>query len=194
MLCMTSPLGGDALIPISLSAQETISGPFPCEIRAVSQNGVIKPVGLLDRAVCVALQSAGSPVRYGHGIVRGIINQGRVRGAGTAKGRELYCIVAMPRLWFLSQTCKCGDYQTMNADDMMTAVFEDAGLTDMNGIPTGPLREYTVAFNATDLHFATRLMEEEGWFCLFAHADSQHTLVVARSNTAFGNVPIPRRT
>lgn len=188
MLSMTSPLGGDELIPVSLSAQEEISQPFRFEIKAVSQKGVIKPDDLLNQAVCVTLQSEGSPVRYFHGIVRSVTDQGIVRGAGTAKDYELYRIVAVPRLWFLSQTSDCRIYQKMSADDILKAMFEDAGLTDMMIIPSGSQREYTAQFNETDLHFATRLMEEEGWFYFFTHEDSKHTLVVASSNSAFSNI------
>lgn len=188
MLCMSSPLGDDTLIPISLSAQEAISQPFQFEIEAVCQQGVIKPNDLLYQPVCLTLQSDGEPVRYFHGIVRSVTDQGAVRGASTAEDYELYRIVAVPRLWFLSQTTDCRVYQNMSADDILKAMFHDAHVTQLNFIPTGSPREYTVQFNETDLHFATRLMEEEGWFYFFTHEADKHTLVVASSNTAFSDV------
>ena len=61
-------------------------------------------------------------------------------------------------------------------------MFQDAGLTDLSGPPSSSQREYTVQFNETDLHFATRLMEEEGWFYFFEHTSSKHTLVIANQN------------
>ena len=64
-------------------------------------------------------------------------------------------------------------------------MFQDAGLTDLSGPPSSATREYTVQFNESDLHFATRLMEEEGWFYFFQHAAGAHTLVIANANTAF---------
>ena len=76
-MAMTSPLGDDVLIPISLSAQESISQPFQFEVVTVSQNGVIDPNSLLNNPVCVILQDeTGSPIRYFHGIVRSVTDEG----------------------------------------------------------------------------------------------------------------------
>lgn len=189
LLCMTSPLGEDQLIPISLSAWEEMNAPFQFEIEAVSQAGVIDTNALLNQGVCVTLQSEGQPVRYFHGIVRHVADEGTVRGTGTAKDYERYRITAVARLWFLSQTTDCRVYQQLSTADILKAMFKDAGLTDMNIIPSGSPREYTVQFNETDLQFATRLMEEEGWFYFFTHEESKHTLVVADSNASFSDIP-----
>lgn len=188
MLSMTSPAGEDALIPISLTAQEAISQPFQFEIQAVSQSGVVKPDDLLNQPVCVTLQQDGQPIRYFHGIVRSISDEGAVRGSGSTEDFEMYRIVAVPRLWFLSQTTDCRVYQQMSADAIIKAMFTDAGLTDMSFTPSGATREYTVQFNETDLHFATRLMEEEGWYYFFTHDSDKHSLVVASSNSSFTDI------
>jgi type VI secretion system secreted protein VgrG len=188
MLAMTSPLGEDVLIPISLSAQEAISQPFQFEIQAVSQQGVVTPDDLLNQPVCVILQTDGEAVRYFHGIVRSVSDEGTVRAAGTTTAYELYRIVAVPRLWFLSQTTDCRVYQQMSADAILKAMFNDAGLTDMEVNPSGATRDYTVQFNESDLHFATRLMEEEGWYYFFTHEAGKHTLVVAASNASFTDI------
>ena len=39
------------------------------------------------------------------------------------------------------------------------------------------------------MHFATRLMEEEGWFYFFEHASDGHTLVVTNDNNGFTTIP-----
>ena len=51
-----------------------------------------------------------------------------------------------------------------------------------------PLSPNTVRFNETDLQFATRLMEESGYFYFFEHAADQHTLVVTDYNS-FQDIP-----
>ncbi len=81
---MTSPLGPDVLIPISLSAQEAISQPFQFDVHAVCQNGTIDPNALIDQTVCVTLQWIGTPLRYFHGIVQSVSSQGAVRGQSAA--------------------------------------------------------------------------------------------------------------
>ena len=47
---------------------------------AVCQNGAIDPNSLLNNPACVILQDeTGSPVRYFHGIVRSVTDEGPVR-------------------------------------------------------------------------------------------------------------------
>jgi type VI secretion system secreted protein VgrG len=186
---MTSPLGQDVLIPISLAAQEAINQPFQFDVVAVCQSGKIDPDSLLNQPACVILQDGGSPVRYFNGIVRSVSAEGPVRGADAADTFETYRLTLVPRLWFLQQTMDCRVYQNKSAGDILQAMFQDAGLTDLSGPPSSATREYTVQFNESDLHFAVRLMEEEGWFYFFQHTADKHTLVIANQNSAFQDIP-----
>jgi type VI secretion system secreted protein VgrG len=188
LLAMTSPLGDDNLIPIALSAQEAISTPFQFSVHAVSQKGIIDPDELLDKPACVILQDAGSPVRYFHGIVQSVSAEGAVRGDANAADYQLYRLTMVPKLWFLSQTVDCRVYQNKSAADILKAIFTDAGLTDLSGPPSATARIYTVQFNESDLHFAMRLMEEEGWYFFFEHAADKHTLVITDQNSAFTDI------
>ncbi len=188
-MAMTSPLGTDVLIPISLTAHEAISQPFQFEVVAICQNGVIDPNTLLNNPACVILQDAGTPVRYFHGIVRTVTDEGPVRTDSAVDTYESYRLILVPRLWFLSQTTDCRVYELKSAGDILSSMFTDAGLTDLSGPPASVTRQYTIQFNETDLHFATRLMEEEGWFYFFQHTASAHTLVIANQNTAFTAIP-----
>lgn len=185
LMAMTSPLGTDVLIPISLTAYEAISQPFRFDVVAVCQNGVIDPNSLLNNPVCVVLQAAGTPVRYFHGIVQTVTDEGPMRSDAAVAAYELYRLTLVPRLWFLSQTTDCRVYEQKSAGDIIQAMFTDAGLTDLSGPPSSTTRQYSIQYNETDLHFATRLMEEEGWFYFFQHTASAHTLVIANQNTAF---------
>jgi type VI secretion system secreted protein VgrG len=188
LLTMTSGLGSDALIPVSLDAREAISEPFIYDLRVVSQQGQIDPDALLNRPACVTLQANGVPARYFHGIVQTVSAEGEVRGQ-TAGQFQAYRILLRPRLWFLGQTIDCRVYEKLSVADILKRLFADAGLTDYTVLPSGPVREYTVQFNESDLHFATRLMEEEGYFYFFAHTDAAHKLIVANQNTAFKDIP-----
>ncbi len=184
-MAMTSPLGGDNLIPISLTAHEAISQPFQFDVVAVSQTGVIDPNALLNNPACVILQDSGNPVRYFHGIVRSVTSEGTLRSDTAIDAFEMYRLVLVPRLWFLNQTTDCRVHEEMSAGDILQAMFTDASLTDLSGPPSSETRQYTIQFNETDLRFATRLMEEEGWFYFFQHTASAHTLVIANQNSAF---------
>jgi type VI secretion system secreted protein VgrG len=186
LMAMTSPLGGDVLIPTHLAADEAISRPFRFDIMVVSQNGVIDPNTLLNQPVCVTLQGADGPVRYFHGIVQQVRPGGVQRGDTAIDEFQLYALTVVPRMWFLGQTRDCRVYQAVSSKDILTAMFGDAGLTDFSfSVSSAVARPYTVQFNESDYNFACRLMEQEGWFFFHQHTDSAHTLVIADANTAF---------
>jgi type VI secretion system secreted protein VgrG len=195
LMAMTSALPGtDTLIPISLSAHEAISRPFQFDVTAVCLRGKIDPNQLLDRPACVILQNTwvsrtAEAVRYFHGIVRSVRAEGEVSTNLSSSPAELYRLALVPRLWFLGQTVDCRVYQQKSAGDILQAMFQDAGLTDFSGPPQSAKRDYTVQFNESDLQFASRLMEEEGWFYFFQHTAQKHTLVIANQNTAFTAIP-----
>src|ERR1700733_2706849 len=151
---MTSPLAADVLIPTFLSAQEGINQTFVFDVHVVSQNGAVDPDKLLNQPVCVTLQSAGTPVRYFHGIVQTVSSHGMTRGQ-SADAYYVYRLVVVPRLWFLSQTVDCRVFQQKTTVDILKQVFADAGLTDVTYPSPGAAREYTVQFNESDLTFAT---------------------------------------
>ena len=185
LMTMTSALGADVLIPISLSAHEAISTPFQFNVEAVCQQGTVDANSLLYQPACVTLQASGKAIRYFHGIVQSVSAGAPIRGASGADTFTIYNLVLVPKLWFMSQTVDCRVYETKSAADILNALFTDVGLTDLTGPPSATSRPYTVQYNESDLHFATRLMEEEGWFYFFQHTDSKHTLVIANANSSF---------
>lgn len=194
MMSMTSPLGADALIPTKLVAEEAISHPFRFDITAVSQIGVFDPNSLLNMPVCVTLQAASgatvTPVRYFHGIVQQVRPDGILRGATAVDEFQLYALTVVPRLWFLGQTEDCRVYQAKSAQDILSAMFNDAGLTDVSFVVSGAAtRPYTVQFNESDFAFAHRLMEQEGWFYFFDHTASKHTLTITDKSSTFQDIP-----
>jgi len=186
-MTMTSPLAADVLIPTFLSAQEGISQTYFFEVQVVSQAGPVDPNKLLNQPACVTLQTGGVPIRYFHGIVQSVSSHGSVRGQANDE-HYIYRLVLVPRLWFLSQTVDCRVYQQLSAADILKQLFADAGLTDFNVIPSGAVREYTVQFNESDLAFATRLLEEEGYFYFFEHTATAHTLKIANQASAFQEI------
>ena len=53
----------------------------------------------------------------------------------------------MPRLWFLNQTHDCRVYQNKSVQDILTAVFTDAGLT-VTKWWTDPAGDFAVSLSA----------------------------------------------
>ena len=188
LLRMSSPLGGDQLIPISLVANEQISQPFTFDVHAICQLGVINTDDLLYQPCCVTLQSNGVPIRYFHGIVQTISAEGEVRGQGVGE-QQMYHIMLVPRLWFHAQTTDCRVYQKLTTVGILEKLCDEVNLTDRQFPPPGSEREYTVQFNESDLHFITRLLEEEGYFYFFEHSAGSHKLIVSKQNGAFTDIP-----
>jgi type VI secretion system secreted protein VgrG len=190
LMQMSSSLGADALIPTYMVADEEISHTFNFEILVVSQTGVVDPNDILSKPVCVTLRDSSGPIRYFHGIVQEFQTNGVMRGTTEGDSFESYRMTVVPRLWFLNQTFDCRVYQNKTSKDIISALFQDAGLTDFTfSVSGGASREYTVQFNESDYNFAMRLMEEEGWFFYFEHSDSKHNLVITDKNSTFQDIP-----
>src|SRR5690606_4552809 len=69
--------------------------------------------------------------------------------------------------------------------------FRDRGFTDFEArlTRTYPQREYCVQYRESDFHFISRLLEEEGIYYFFEHAQGKHTLILADSAVAHKAVP-----
>lgn len=186
LLSMTSPLGTDVLVPTALAAEECISEPYRCVVDLVSERRDIDSAALLGKPACIILRHADKVTRYFHGIIAEFAPEG-----GADRTFSTYRAVLVPRLWLMSQTVDCRVYQQKSVMDILKVMFADAGVTgtDFRIFGAKPVREYTVQFNESDLCFATRLMEEEGWFYFFEHSADAHRLVVTDANTGFTTIP-----
>ena len=88
------------------------------------------------------------------------------------------------------QTQDCRVYQSKSSKDILTQMFQDAGLTDFSfSVSSGTVRPYTIQFNESDYTFAMRLMEQEGWFYYFVHTASKHTLTITDKSSSFPDIP-----
>ncbi len=76
---------------------------------------------------------------------------------------------------------------------ILRTLFSEEGIAVPEFRITGdqPIREYTVQWNETDIAFATRLMEEEGYFYFFEHSAHDHVMVIANSNQVFVSLQNP---
>src|SRR5579864_8928523 len=180
-LSLAAPAGVGPFTPIRFYAAEALTEPYLVTIEALSPQQNIDPTKLLYQPVCLTVTHWEGPVRYFHGIVR------RLR-AGSTETRDQwpYSIGIVPKLWFMSQTEDSRIFQQQTAQDILQKLFSDAGVSPVqfNIYGDKPVREYTVQMNETDLAFATRLMQEEGWFYFFQHSSSGHTLIISDQNTA----------
>ena len=132
-----------------------------------------------------SLVTLGDPTgagRYFSGIVRAVQQL-----PYASKLLWRYQLSLVPKLWFLGQTQDCRFYQKMTVPDIVEQILGNFNITyssKLQGSYTA--RDYTVQFNESYLHFIIqRILEDEGIFYFFSHAENAHTMVLADQNTAF---------
>jgi type VI secretion system secreted protein VgrG len=184
LLSLTSPLGPHVLTPAVMDLEEALSEPFLCVVDGVSSLDQIDPDDLLHQPVCVTLTLSDCPPRSVHGLVRCFAATGPL-----ARGMFGYRMEIVPALWFLTQTQDCRIFENKATKDIVQAILTEHGVRFTFRVGGTPARPLTVQYNETDLDFVMRLMAEEGWFYLFRHDATSHTMIITESNTSFNKVP-----
>ena len=108
------------------------------------------------------------------------------------KGRyDLYHVELRPWLWHLTLGADCRIFQNKSALEIITSVFAEyksATAVEDKVSPKPAKRPFTVQYRESDYNFVSRLMEEEGIYYYFKHANAQHTLVLCNSPSGHSNV------
>ncbi len=187
MLHVTSHLGANVLMASDLSGHEAISQPYDFHVTLLSERHNIDPDEMLHQGLSVALQHDGTPIRHFHGLVQSFATDGRIDGRDLTR----YQARLVPGHWFMSQTVDCRIFQKKSVTEIVRTVIQEAGLQSPEfklQEPHKP-REYITQFNETDLQFIARLLQEEGAFYFFEHAQGEHRLVISDHNGAFRPLP-----
>src|SRR5262245_60598128 len=183
---LVTPLGKDVLPFKGLRCAEGVSRPYSFEIEALAENR--KPIkfdDLLGQTLTIRMKMGRdeSPC-YLSGICV------RVSQRGRDDTFTVYRLEMAPRLWLLTRRTRCRIFQHLTVPDILKQVFEGLNVSfQVRG--TFHPRDYCVQYRETDLDFACRLMEEEGLFYFFKHADGEHAMVVADNKDAHPDVPGP---
>ena len=164
LISIETPLGEDKLLLTAFAGEESISKPFEFQINALSSNLALKPDSLIGKEVTVTIK--GNIKKVFHGF----INTFKVGEVKSHNMRE-YQMTMVPWLWFLAQTENRRIFQNKNSSDIVKVVFEDLGFNDFEFKLQGtqPVREYCVQYAESDLHFISRLLEEDGLAYYFNH-------------------------
>lgn len=111
----------------------------------------------------------------------GIINHFMLTGRG---GRfYFYQASLVPSLWLLSLGKNFRIYQNKTTKEIVTEILETNGIVSDNYAfrlaNDYQVRRYCTQYGESDLHFISRLLEEEGIFYFFEHCEENHRLVVS---------------
>lgn len=179
-LQLTTPLGKDKLIASSLDGGESISQPFHFTVIATAAEDGLDVSSVLGKTVTASLVDGDGKTRYINGLAARVVVQGRQ-----------WVIELRPWLWMLHLTSDNRIFQSKTAVEIIKAVFDGAGYSDYKDSTTATYaqREYCVQYGETSFDFVCRLMEDEGIWYSFEHADGKHTLVLADDSSAHTACP-----
>ena len=175
-------LGKDTFLLTVFSGSETISDLFHFHVEVLSENLDIDPNNIVGKAATICIQNDVG--RKFHGFVRSF-----VFGEIQADSLRQYKMELVPWLWFLSQTNDHRIFQEKTTKEIVSQVFKDLGFSDFDfRAAGGKKREYCVQHNESDLHFVSRLLEDDGIAYYFTHAEGKHTLVLVDQPNAYAEV------
>jgi type VI secretion system secreted protein VgrG len=184
----TTLAGANTLLVGRLSATEAVSRLFQVELDLLSPRRDIRPEELLGEQVVVSLELNNGQKRFFHGFVSRFA-QGDVEGNLFGYSAEV-----VPWMWFLSRNVDCRIFQDQTVPQILDTVFKDHGFNgffEIKAPSASTPREYCVQYRETDLHFVSRLMEEEGLFYFFKHTNDKHVLVVTDGSETLPTIAAP---
>ena len=190
-IAVSTPLGPDSLLLISVVGEEALSALFCFELEMLAL--VHDPVPfdqVLGQSVTVTLELPDGSTRPINGIVSSFCQAEVVAGAQGQSTFIRYHAELVPRLWLLTKNFQSRIFQHMSIPDILKQVLADLDVSfQIQG--TFQPREYCVQYRESDFQFASRLMEEEGIYYYFQHTASGHTMVVANTPGSHADVPGP---
>lgn len=187
----------DFLLPTSFFAVERMSGLFNVHVQllaAPDKVGQVKGDQLLGKAMSLRISLsedyAKGPFRYFHGVCS--------RFASTGKDHRFSYFEAelVPWMWMLTRKSDFRVYQDKNVPDIVETVLKE--LQGDFGEFQFEIRaqrgnykkiDYCAQFKETHFDFISRLMEQDGLYYYFEHAESGHKLIIDDSLTAGNDVP-----
>jgi type VI secretion system secreted protein VgrG len=172
-LRIETPLGPDALLITALSGTEGVSTLFHFQAELLGRDEQAKFDDIVGKNVTISI-AAGKGDRYLNGIVS------RFSQSGTVGEHAHYRADIVPWTWFLTRTSDCRIFQKKSVPDIVKQIFGEYGFSDYKlQLGSHQPREYCVQYRETDFNFIARLLEEEGIFFFFDHADGKHTMIIS---------------
>lgn len=183
---MSIDLGDEQVVLERIDCMESLSTPFTITVDVFSpleidiQPHLGKPCGL-------KVAEDGELRRHFHGLV---VSGEYIDEVPTG---HRYRLTLKSWAFFLAQNRSMAIFQDVTAQDIIKQVFSNGGVSDfefkLSGSPRP--RSYCVQYQESDFAFASRLMEEEGWYYFFRHSADSHVMVIcdAPSSHVAGTPP-----
>ncbi|MBC2695178.1 MAG: type VI secretion system tip protein VgrG [Desulfobacteraceae bacterium] len=166
-------ISGTKFKVVDFSATETISSPYNVDLNLALEDEIDFDGVIAKEAVLTILGKEED--RYFHGIISQFVQ------TGSRSRFYLYQAKMAPSVRLLSFKQDCRIFQDKSTPDIVGQILKDGGImTDCFEFRLQNQyqpRKYCVQYCETDLDFISRLLEEEGIFYFFEHAENKHLLV-----------------
>jgi len=162
------------LMVAKFEATEAMSSLFSVDVVFGSDDKEISFSDAIGKPTALSMQLEKDDPRFIHGIVS------RIRHLEDGQKFSFYRMTIVPKLWKLTHRHDTRIFQEKSVPDIIKAVLSGGGVSDMKMSLSGSYspREYCVQYRESDFAFVSRLMEEEGIFYFFEHAEDKHTMVI----------------
>jgi type VI secretion system secreted protein VgrG len=189
---VTTPFGKDVLLLTRFAGVEQVSQAFHYDLSLVSERGDLDPDKILGKPLTVSLTyDPAKPPRYFHGIVTEFAQ------VGFGATLHEYHAIVRPWFWLLTRAADCRIFPGKTVPVIFKEVCKQAGFSDVEErlARTYDPWDYCVQYRETDFNFLSRLLEQEGIFYYFEHAQDKHVLVltddVSKCSSFFGYEAVP---
>ncbi|GAA3918610.1 type VI secretion system tip protein VgrG [Litoribacillus peritrichatus] len=187
---ITTPLGKDTFYLTSFNSFECISQLFRHEVVMYTNGVEIDPKALIGKSVTVSLlmnQDGAVVERFFNGIVSELRSLGQ-RTPNEAEGNLYrdYAATVVPTSWLMLHRVNSRIFQNLTVKDIVSKLFGEHSVKFIDKLKnTYPPYEYCVQYEESDWDFVSRLLEQEGIFYFFEHANDKHSLVLADDVSAY---------
>ena len=188
-MSIKTPLGKDYLLLNRFQANESLSTLFSIDVEMLHEENepgykptLVSASSLLGQTVTVEFEHRDGTKRSFCGIVN------RFSQGDRDIRFTYYYATIVPRIWILTQKSQSRIFQHITVPDILKKVFEgfDVGYEIQGDFKP---RNYCVQYRESDFAFASRLMEEEGIYYYFEHADGKDKMLVANTPQSHRDCP-----
>lgn len=189
LLSISTPLGKDFFLLNRVMATEEISNLFSVEVELFHEENeagykstIVDPNSILGQAVTIAFNHRDATAR----TLSGIFN--RFSQGERATRFTTYYATIVPNVWILTQNIQSRIFQHKTVPEILTEVFKGFEVSyELQG--SFKPRNFCIQYNESDFDFASRLMEEEGFYYYFDHTAGTDKMVVANTPQSHRDCP-----
>ena len=194
-LDIQTPLGPKAFILIEMTGQEHLSRLSEFHIKLKSKRPDIGVDQMLGQNVTIRIELHEGKARYFNGYVTRWGGVDEIRDSlvgGKETKAYVYHATVQPWLWFLTRQANSRIFQGKTVPQIVEEVFKaHGGLASFSNKTSDAYRtwDYCCQYRETDFNFISRLLEQEGIYYYFEHANGKHTLTLVDRSSAHSPYP-----